>query len=122
MNVTEATVLELEHQLVEGIKTSNVNLLDRLLHDDLLFITPDGQVLKKETDLAAHRAGTMVVYELTPTVERITLFGDTAVVVVVYETKGKMLGEPIEGKFRYLRVWKRVGEGLKVIGGNCTKL
>ena len=122
MNPTEAAVIELERQLIEGIKTSNLDFLDRILHDDVRFITPDGGVLTKEADLASHRAGTMVVESLTPTFERISAHGDTAVVVVVYDTKGNMLGEPIEGRFRYLRVWKRFGDGLKVIGGSCTKL
>lgn len=122
MNIQETDVVELERQLVEAIKTSNVAWLDAALHDDLLFLTPDGGMLTKETDLAAHQAGTMVVDELTPTLERIAVHGDTAVVVVVYETKGKMLGKSVAGPFRYLRVWQRFADGLKVIGGSCTKV
>jgi hypothetical protein len=73
-------------------------------------------------DLSSHRAGEMVVDEIIPTVEEIKIVDDTAIVVIVYNTKGKMLGNPIEGRFRYIRIWKQFSDGLKVIGGSCFKL
>ena len=48
-------------------------------------------------DLDSHRSGTMVVEALMSTIENISFIETTAVVVVVYDTKGKMLGNPIEG-------------------------
>ena len=112
----------MELTLIEGIKTSNVSLLDKLLHNDLLFIAPNGQTITKAMDLDSHRAGHMHVEQLIPSIENIHLMGDNAVVVVVYDTKGKMLGNPIAGKFRYLRVWKKTTDGLQVIGGSCFSI
>jgi len=45
-----------------------------------------------------------------------------AIVVAIYDTKGIMLGNPIQGQFRYIRIWKQLNDGLKVIGGNCFQL
>ena len=115
-------IISLENRLIEAIKTSDVQFLDRILHDDLLFIAPNGQTITKQMDLASHRAGEMVVDELVPTFEDIRIIDDSAVVVVVYDTKGKMLGNPIVGQFRYIRVWKLFPDGLKVIGGSCFKM
>lgn len=115
-------VIEIESTLLRGIKISDVNLLAKLLHDDLLFIAPTGQIVTKEMDLASHRAGDMKVEELIATVEEVNIIGDTATVVVVYKTKGTMLGTPMEGRFRYIRIWKKFSDGFKVIGGSCFKI
>jgi ketosteroid isomerase-like protein len=115
-------IIEIENKLIQGIKTSDVKLLDKILHDDLLFIAPNGQTVTKEMDLASHRAGEMEVEQLLANFEDVKIIGDNAVVVVVYDTKGKMLGNPIQGQFRYIRVWKMFTDGLKVIGGSCFKV
>lgn len=122
MAISKTDIIEIENKLLEGIKTSNIEFLDKILHNDLLFIAPNGQVITKEMDMASHRAGEMVVEEVTPTTEDIKIMDDTAVVIVVYDTKGKMLGNPIQGQFRYIRIWKLFENGLKVIGGSCFKL
>ncbi|PSR54973.1 DUF4440 domain-containing protein [Adhaeribacter arboris] len=115
-------IIAMENKLLQGIKSSDVELLDQMLHDDLLFITPNGQVVTKEMDLASHKAGEMEVEHLLATFEDVKIIGDNAIVVVVYDTKGKMLGNPIQGQFRYIRVWKMFTDGLKVIGGSCFQV
>ncbi len=85
-------------------------------------MAPNGQVITKEMDLASHRAGEMIVEQLIPTIEDIRIIEDMAVVSVVYETKGSMLGNPIQGQFRYIRTWKLFPDGLKVITGSCFQL
>ena len=115
-------ITDLELQLIEAIKTSNVEFLEKVLHDDLLFLAPDGSIVTKESDLNSHRAGEMVVEKLIPAFEEIKIIDDTAISVMTYDTKGAMLGNPIEGKFRYIRVWKEFDDGIKVIAGSCFKI
>lgn len=120
--MTRTEITDLENKLLEAIKQSDISVLEKILHDDLLFVVPDGNVITKEVDLASHRSGEMVVEEIIPTIEQINLIEDTAVVTVVYDSKGSMLGNPIRGKFRYIRFWKQFPDGMKVIGGSCTQL
>jgi ketosteroid isomerase-like protein len=122
MNVNETEIIKLENQLIEAIKASDVVALDKLLHNDLLFLAPNGQVITKAMDLASHQANEMIVEELTPTFEAIHCMNDTAVITLVYATKGKMLGQPIDGQYRYIRVWKKDNNELKIIAGSCMKL
>jgi ketosteroid isomerase-like protein len=122
MTISATTIIDLENKLIEGIKASDIAFLDEVLHDDLLFVAPTGQVITKAVDLASHKSGEMVVEHIKPTIEEINIIDDTAIVVVVYDAKGSMLGNPIEGQFRYIRVWKQFQEGLKVIGGSCCRL
>ena len=122
MEIRRNEIVNLEEKLIEGIRTSNIQFLDKVLHDDLLFLAPDGQVVTKSADLASHKRGEMVVDTVSSTIEEIKIVGDTAIVVVVYDTKGRMLGSPIQGRFRYIRIWKRFDDGLRVVGGGCIKL
>ena len=120
--MTRTEITDLENKLLEAIKKSDISVLEQILHDDLLFIVPNGSVITKEMDLASHRAGAMVVEKIIPSIEQINIIEDTAVVTVVYDSKGSMLGTPIQGKFRYIRFWKKFPDGMKVIGGSCTQL
>lgn len=120
--MTRTDIIDLENKLLEAIRKSDVTFLDKILHDDLLFVLPNGNVITKGLDLASHRAGEMVVEEIIPFMEQINIIEDTAVVTVVYDSKGSMLGNPIQGKFRYIRFWKQFPDGFKVIGGSCAQL
>ena len=122
MSINKEDIIDIENELIVGIKKSDVSFLDSVLHDDLLFIAPNGQTITKQIDLASHRSGEMFVEQLIPTIEDVKIIGDTAVVIVVYDTKGTMVGNPIQGKFKYIRIWKLFTDGLKVIGGSCIQL
>jgi ketosteroid isomerase-like protein len=123
MKIRKQDIIAIEGDLIDGIKSSDVDFLDNILHNDLLFIAPNGQTVTKEMDLASHRAGEMVVEEIISSIDQINIIDDdTAIVTVFYKTKGTMLGAPIQGKFKYIRVWKKFEDGLKVIGGSCMMI
>ena len=111
-----------EDQLLAAVKTSNVTTLKQLLHPDLLFHTPGGDVITTDMDLEAHRSGKMIVEYIQPSDRVIRIFGDTAIVSLVIDTKGEMLGEPVQGRLRYIRVWKVFEGKLQVIGGSCVQI
>jgi hypothetical protein len=122
MPISKEAIIDLEVKLVQAIKTSDIEFLNGILHDDLLFLAPNGVVVTKAIDLNAHKAKEMVVEAIESTIESINIIDDCAAVVVVYDTKGKMLGSPIEGRFRYVRIWKSFTDGVKVIGGSCIQI
>ncbi|MXV50967.1 DUF4440 domain-containing protein [Pedobacter sp. HMF7647] len=122
MEINKTDIEAIEARLVEGIKAGDVGFLDKLLHDDLLCITPNGKTITKAMDLASHKSREMIVDKLTHNIENISIIGDTAVATVIYDAAGVMLGEPISGKFKYIRVWKLVDDGLKVIAASCCQI
>ena len=93
--MTKPEIIDLENTLLEAIKKSDISVLEKILHDDLLFMVPTGDVITKALDLASHHAGEMVVEEIIPTIEQIKIIEDTAVVTVVYDSKGSMHGNRI---------------------------
>ena len=88
----------------------------------ILFTAPNEQTITKQIDLASHRSGDMEVEQLIADFENIKIFGENVIVVVVDNTKGTMLGNPIQGQFHYIRIWKMFTDGLKIIGGSCLKV
>jgi ketosteroid isomerase-like protein len=118
----KSEIEKMELRLVEAIRKSDLTFLEKTIHDDLLCIGPNGDTITKQMDMAAHRAGHMVVDELAATLEDVRVIGDTAVSTIIYNTKGKMLGEPIAGRFKYIRVWKQFPDGLKVIAASCFRM
>lgn len=115
-------IFDLESELISAMKASDMTTLDKLLHDDLLLITPEGQTITKKMDMDSYRAGNMVVEVFISNSDFINIFEDTAISISTVEKKGKMLNQPIEGFFKYIRVWKSDDDNWKVIGGSCTKL
>lgn len=111
-----------ENKLFSAQCASDVDVLDQLLHDDLIAIAPTGEIVTKEMDLAAHRAKTMIIEDASTDINDIKIVDDTALSIVTMTAKGKVAGTPIAGKFRYFRVWKRVNGALKAIGASFMQL
>lgn len=120
--ITREEVIQLETRLLAAQRLSDVNELDQLLHDELVAVAPTGQIITKEMDLNAHRAKMMVIEDASTEIDEIRIMDDTALTVVTMTAQGKMMGKPLNGKFKYLRVWKRFDHSLKVVGASIMLL
>ncbi len=120
--INREDVIEAENKLFSAQLVSNVTVLDQLLYDDLVAVAPTGQIITKEMDLDAHKAKTMSIEDASTEIDDIKITGDTALSIVTMTAKGKISGAPLEGKFRYFRVWKRVDGTLKIIGASFMQL
>lgn len=120
--IIKEDVVEAENKLFSAQLVSNVEILAQLLHDDLIAVAPTGEILTKQMDLNAHRAKTMIIEEASTEINDIKITGNTALTVVTMTAKGKMMGTPIEGMFRYFRVWKQFEDTLKIIGASFMQL
>ena len=118
----EAEIVSREQALLRAITTNDVSLLDDLLHDDLLFNGPDGQTGTKALDLANYRSGGIQLRRADASDRLLSAFGDVVVVAVTVTLAGSYLGVQVDGRYRYLRVWKRIGGAWRVIGGSVVAL
>lgn len=116
--ITQETILNQEKKLCEAIKKSDIQVLDELLHNDLLFVIPGGDVITKEIDLKTYRDGTLKIDELIPNVENLNIIDDLAIITLTMALKGHFNNDAFEAKYRYIRFWKKFPEGLKVVGGS----
>lgn len=122
LKITKEDVIEAENKLFSAQLISNVEILDQLLHDDLVAVAPTGEILTKQMDLNTHRAKTMIIEEASTEINDIKITGNTALSIVTMTAKGKMMGTPLEGTFRYFRVWKQFDDTLKIIGASFVQL
>jgi ketosteroid isomerase-like protein len=122
MNQAEKTqagqIIECEHKLLEAIRAGDIFVLEVILHDSLVFNIPTGQTISKEMDIENYRSGKMIVYEITPFDQTIETIDDISIVAVTIHLKAKYADQNIDGKFRYLRMWKKFGNTWKVIAGS----
>jgi ketosteroid isomerase-like protein len=118
----EAEIVAREAALLRAVTTNDVALLDDLLHDDLLFNGPDGQTGTKAQDLANYRSGGIQLRRAEASDRLIRAIGGDAVVAVTVTLEGSYLGAPVDGRYRYLRVWQRMDGKWRVIGGSVVAL
>ena len=111
-------IIEYENRLLEAMKTGDIKVLDELLHDNLIFNIPTGQTITKAMDIENYRSGIMTVSEILATDQIIKSIEDISTVAVTLDLKAKYAGQIVEGKFRYLRVWKMFDNSWKVIAGS----
>jgi hypothetical protein len=117
-----AEILAREQDLLRAMKTNDVELLDSLLHDELLFNGPNGERATKALDLANYRSGGIALHTLDASDHVLSAIGDDVVVAVTVRIVGSYMGQSVDGRFRYLRVWKRFDTKWRVIGGSVVAL
>jgi ketosteroid isomerase-like protein len=101
---------------------ADVDALDRLIADDLLFTGPDGQLATRAQDLDAHRSGAVRFVAHDPEELRIRRVGtDVAVAALRARLTVSVAGTLVSGAYRYTRVWAREGGGpWRVAGGHVS--
>ena len=90
--LNEQKILEIEKQLLEAMKKSDIEILDQLLHEDLLFVLPSGEVITKKMDLETHKSGNLVLDEITSSIDSIKLNWRKCCGYFVYKDCGKNAG------------------------------
>lgn len=118
----ESQILACEADLLRAMRTSDADLLDELLHDDLLFNGPTGETANKAQDLANYRSGGIDLHTVESSDTHTSVIGDNVVVCTTVVLAGMYMGQALDTRARYLRVWKRVGGRYQVIGGSVIPL
>jgi ketosteroid isomerase-like protein len=116
----ERAVLIAERTLQAAMLASDVDELDRLLHPELLAVGPDGQLIDKASDLAAHRSGLFTITELDEEEVRVRVLGNVAVTFVVLRVRGTIHGAEVAGRMRYTRTWIADGDSWRVIAAHIA--
>ena len=113
-------ILEQEAALRQAQLRGDVEALDRLLDDALVFTTLEGTVVGKADDLNIHRSGRLRITRMDPGERHILRLGSTVVVSVRMEAEATIDGVPARNALRYTRVWhKRSGEW-RVVAGHMS--
>lgn len=115
-------IIDSENRLFEAMKLGDILVLDELLHDGLIFNIPTGQTITKSMDIENYRSGLMTVTDISMSDRVIHTIEDMSTVAVTIHLKANYADQIIDGKFRYLRVWKLFDNSWKIIAGSGVQI
>lgn len=113
-------IIKLEEQLIQAIIQSDLQVLQLLLHEDMLFVNHFGMLLTRDQDLAPHANGDLKIKSIVTSDQHIQQFGDTYIVVVSKVIDGTYQGQSFESSVKFTRVWQRFNEAWKVIAASSV--
>jgi hypothetical protein len=94
-----------ERRLQRAQLASDVEALDQLIDDRLVFTGPDGRHYSKQDDLHAHRSGRQSMTRVDEEDLAVLAVGGTGVTWFLGTLEGSMAGEPFVARVRYTRTW-----------------
>lgn len=124
MNIAlENEIRECESRLYAAMLASNVDELDALIADDLLFAGPTGELATKDMDLELHRSGETKFREIAPKELEVRVWSeDFALASAKVFLSGSFSGNDFAGNCRYTRVWRKGESGWQIVGGSVNAM
>jgi ketosteroid isomerase-like protein len=117
-------ITELEARIRAAQLTADIEALDTLISEDLLFTGPTGELGTKAQDLDAHASGAIRFRKHEPEELRIRRVGENvAVTALRTNLTVEVAGSRVSGTYRYTRVWARENGGpWQVVGGHVSEV
>lgn len=122
MNQSEQ-IQQVEQRLLTAMLNSDVDELDVLLSDELLVTGPDGRLVGKADDLAAHRSGLLRIKTMVPQEVTLKRLSDAvAVVFALIALEGTFQEQPFAGHYRYTRVWSKQNGHWQIVAAHISPM
>src|SRR5262245_29654287 len=117
-------IVALEGHMRAAQLAADVDALNRLISDELLFAGPGGQLATKAQDLDAHATGLVRFHEHEPLELRIRRVGaNVAITSLLARLVVEVAGTSVHGTFRYTRVWAQEGDEVcRVVAGQVGEV
>ncbi|WP_077147362.1 nuclear transport factor 2 family protein [Sphingopyxis sp. KK2] len=120
MQLIEA-IATCEEELRLAMLASDVETLEQMLADDMIFVDQLGIRRSRGDDIAAHRSGLLDLSSLDFRGDRIIrAHGELASVIVTADVAGTYDGAAFFGTFAYLRLWKLQDGRWQITLAQCT--
>ncbi len=101
----------MEQQWRQAQLAGDVAAMDRLLADDYVGISINGEVNTKTQQLDRLRTRSLVVTKIDFSDRKVKLVGPVAIVTSLTDVEGTNNGTPLTGQYRYTRVYQRLASG-----------
>jgi ketosteroid isomerase-like protein len=97
--------------------------MDKLLSDDYVGISMNGQIVTKTQQLARMRSRQLVITKIDLNDVKVKLIGSAAIVTSQAQVEGTNDGTPMHGTYRYTRVYTRLPSGAwKITNFEATRV
>jgi hypothetical protein len=118
----EATIRTVEERLWKAQLAGDVEALDELIADDLLFTGLAGSLETKAADLEQHRSGALKITKLEPLEFRVRVIPGGAITSVKMDAAAVIAGKLTSAVLRYTRVWISERGRWQIAGGHMSVL
>jgi ketosteroid isomerase-like protein len=116
----ESTIRTLEERLWKAQLSGDVEALDDLIADDLLFTGLSGSLETKAADLQQHRSGALKITKLDPVEFRVRVIPGGAITSVKMDAAAVIAGKVTSATLRYTRVWISESGRWRIAGGHMS--
>ena len=116
----ESTIRAVEERLWRAQLSGDVEALDDLIADDLLFTGLTGSLETKTADLQQHRSGALKITKLEPIEFRVRPIPGGAITSVKMDAAAVIAGKRTSAILRYTRVWIWDGGRWQIAGGHMS--
>jgi hypothetical protein len=118
----ESTIRAVEERLWKAQLSGDVEVLDELIADDLLFTGLAGSLETKDADLEQHRSGALKITKLDPLEFRVRVIPGGAITSVKMDAAAVIAGKLTSATLRYTRVWISLGGRWQIAGGHMSRV
>lgn len=118
----EETVADLERAWVKAAMTNDLAAMQRIIADDWIGITYNGQRIKKPDVLRDVRSGTAVTQSIELGPMTVRVYGSTAIVNVVSTEKSTWQEQDTSGRYALVDVYALRDSQWQVVSSQATKL
>ena len=116
-------IFDLEQQWRLATLNGDVPLMDKLLSDDFVGISWTGQVNNKTSQLDRLKVRSLAITRMDIFDLKIKVVGAVAIVTSRAEIEGSSDGNPMNGTFRYTRVYQHLSSGAwKITNFEATRV
>jgi ketosteroid isomerase-like protein len=106
----EQELLTVEKEFTDGIVKNDPGAISRVVTDDWIIINADGRIIDRERFLEVISSGALTHEMMKSDDVRVRVYGDSAVVTALTQTKGKFMGEEFSTQERSTDVFVRLDE------------
>jgi uncharacterized protein (TIGR02246 family) len=118
----EQAITKLEREWAEALVKADVATLERVMADDWLMTTWDGQTQTKAQSIAEFKSGETKLTAADMGNLKVRVFGDTAVATLSLMEKGMSKGKDSSGHFLYTDVWVKRNGKWQAVATHGTKV
>jgi ketosteroid isomerase-like protein len=116
----EKAVAALDSQYQEAVKKNDVAKMDRILGNDFILVTGQGQTQTKSDLLKESGSGTITYEHQEDTNRTVRVWGDTAVVTALLWVKGSEKEKTFDYKLWFSDVYVRTPAGWRYVFGQAS--
>lgn len=118
----ETIILKLEDDWEKALTSSNVDGLNKIYAETLIYTHSNGSVDDKASYITKIRSGETKYESMTRNDRRVKVYGDTAIVTCHWDVHVTARGEKIDTNARYIHVYARTGQDWQMVAHQATKI